>query len=255
MILYFTGTGNSGYAAQQLAALTDDRAIALTEPGADVDARGERVVWVMPVYSWGVPPVVAALMRRLDLGATGRHFLVVTCGDDIGNTHRQWQRLARRRRWSTAGQWSLQMPNTYTLMKGFNVDSTDVARRKLEAAPTRLEHIARAIMADSDEVDVVRGSWAWAKSAIIRPWFARFAMSPRPFHALESCTGCGRCASLCPLGNIAMDGTPRWGDNCALCLRCYHACPQHAVAYGKATVGKGQYLCPNFKFTRHDTHR
>ena len=63
---------------------------------------------------------------------------------------------------------------------------------------------------------------------------------------IRDCTGCGGCARSCPLGNIAMQpgGTPHWGNRCAMCLRCYHSCPRNAVAYGKATAGKGRYMAP-----------
>ena len=37
---------------------------------------------------------------------------------------------------------------------------------------------------------------------------------------------------------------PVWGDNCAMCLSCYHHCPKHAVEYGRQTMMKGQYLFP-----------
>ena len=37
---------------------------------------------------------------------------------------------------------------------------------------------------------------------------------------------------------------PHWGNRCAMCLRCYHSCPRNAVAYGKATAGKGRYMAP-----------
>ena len=34
---------------------------------------------------------------------------------------------------------------------------------------------------------------------------------------------------------------PTWGPNCALCMRCYHLCPNHAINYGRETENKGQY--------------
>ena len=57
------------------------------------------------------------------------------------------------------------------------------------------------------------------------------------------CTGCGRCAKLCPLHNISLNGEtalPRWNGRCTHCLACYHGCPHHAIGYGKFTKGKGQ---------------
>ena len=60
MILYFTGTGNSRRVAGQLSELLGDTTVQLAPslrgstlplPAGDI-----RVIWVFPVYSWGVPP-------------------------------------------------------------------------------------------------------------------------------------------------------------------------------------------------------
>ena len=203
----------------------------------------EPVVWVFPIYSWGVPPVVARFMRKSKIKGAheARHYLVCTCGDDIGMADNQWRQLAGRRGWSPRGSFSVQMPNTYVLMKGFDVDSPGVEADKLRSMPERVADVVQAIGRDFSESDVTRGSMAWLKSAVVYPFFRRFCMSPRPFHTTSACTGCGLCSRSCPMENIAMkDGHPRWGNRCALCLRCYHICPAHAVAYGKETDGKGQ---------------
>lgn len=250
MIICFTGTGNSLQVARMLAdALGDAIEMIPSAPGLTPPA-GERLIWVFPVYSWGVPPVVLRQMKAMaDAAFAGReHYCVMTCGDDAGLTDSMWRRAIQRRGGADMGIWSVQMPNTYVLMKGFDTDPDDVARRKLEHAPGRVAEIAKRIAARGRETDVVAGGWAWVKTRIIYPWFVRFAMSPRPFHPNEGCVGCRKCAESCPLGNITMTaaGTPAWGRDCALCLRCYHVCPRHAVVYGKATSGKGQYLNPIF---------
>lgn len=221
---------------------------------------GEPVVWVFPVYSWGVPPVLVPFLRRSKLKITPEHstphFLVCTCGDDTGYADRQWEKIIGHRGWSPRGSFSVQMPNTYVLMKGFDVDSPQVAQAKLDAMPARVAHIAEKIKKGYGTGEMTRGSWAWLKTYVIYPWFAAFCMSPKPFHATEVCVGCGLCARTCPLQNIAMQPAPtpdlanaaaataaserpHWGTHCALCLRCYHICPHHAVAYGSATASKG----------------
>lgn len=252
MVICFSGEGNSRYVARQIAAATGDDTVMLEgapivspESFEDSVAAGEPVVWVMPVYSWGVPPVVVRFIRRCRLSCDGStvHHLVLTCGDDTGLAHRQWRRLMAMRGWRAVSASSVQMPNTYTLMKGFDVDTAEVERAKLAAAPARIAAIVETIKSGVVTDDVVRGSWAWIKSRVIYPYFVRRCMSPKPFHATDDCIACGKCAAQCPMDNIVMeDSRPAWGDRCALCLRCYHVCPRHAVAYGKATRGKGQYL-------------
>lgn len=241
MILVFSGTGNSRRIADRLAELLGDTTANIVGSTPTI-AAGERVVWVFPVYSWGVPPVVRQQIQKMDLSSAGDNIAVMTCGDDCGLTHKMWRRDIAKAGGRALATYSVQMPNTYISMKGFDVDSDSVAQAKLDAAESRVIEIAENIKSGKLCDDVAKGSFAMFKTGIVYPWFMRYAMSPRPFHATEACTGCASCAKYCPLNNIGMtDGRPCWGKQCAGCLRCYHLCPHHAVAYGKATAGKGQW--------------
>lgn len=284
MIVWFSGNGNSRYVALMLAdRLGDsnivrlDRALldkalsertlpdkagqadthindALLSDGFTLDcSREERLVWVCPVYAWGLPPVVEKFMKRFSCAGTPGHYLVVTCGDDTGNIDRQWRGIMAARGFDARGCWSVTMPNTYVTMKGFDVDPQPVADSKLREAPARVDRIAEEILSGSCATDIERGKFAWLKSGIVKAWFHRFAMSPRPFHATDSCVSCGRCAARCPMSNITMVERdagakvvkrPQWGDDCAFCLGCYNVCPAGAVQYGRATHTKGRYICP-----------
>lgn len=245
MILWHSGTGNSRHVALELSGLLDERALRIGEAdGAALRDAGDRIVWVFPVYGWGVPPVVRDFMLRRAGGLkSARHFMVVTCGDDVGLTHRQWRKLVDRTGGKAVGAWSVQMPNNYVLLPGFDVDSKGVERRKLEECGERIAAVARGIRHGARVDDVVMGSAAWVKSRVLYPLFCRFLMSPKPFRASEKCTGCGVCSKECPARNIAMEGKrPEWGRRCSMCLSCYHRCPFHAVEYGQRTLRKGQYF-------------
>lgn len=244
MIAVFSGTGNSMYVARRLAEILGDEVVSLPVVGnGGLCADSDRVIWVFPVYSWGMPPVLDNIIKSIEIEGAGiaKHYAVMTCGDDTGYADRTWRRTIERRGWQAGGVWSVRMPNTYVCMKGFDVDSVDVAQVKIDAAPARIASVARGISERSDAKDVVRGAFPLIKTYVIRPWFVRHAMSPRPFHSTDDCIGCSVCVDNCPLGNIRMSGRrPVWGDDCAMCLRCYHICSRHAVAWGKASRGKGQ---------------
>lgn len=261
MIIYFTGTGNSRLVAEKLHqhyfpedregkklySLDGDR---LLHPGRQLleCADNQLVIWVFPVYSWGVPPVVLRFIDKVRFkGAErARHYMVCTCGDDVGRTDDQWRHHLGRRGWTPRGAFSVTMPNTYVCMKGFDVDTPDIEAGKLAAMPGRIEEICRAIDRGFADSDLIRGSWAWWKTNLVYGLFRAFKMSPFPFRAdPDRCTSCGLCARDCPMLNIKMkDRHPEWGPACAMCLRCYHHCPVNAIAYGKETAGKGQYRPP-----------
>ena len=280
MIIYFSGTGNSAMVArrlrQQLFGDNPDESPAarLYELSADrllyphrqmLTARpGEPVVWVFPIYAWAPPYMVLRFIRKVKFlhGEDARHFMVCTCGDDIGRADDRWREAIGRRQWTPLGAFSVQMPNTYVAMKGFDTDPADVAAAKLAAMPARVAAIAAAIRRNYSRSDVVRGSWAWLKTNVANPWFRAVKMSPARFTADASrCTRCGLCARSCPMMNItlatpssapaagvwgggfpaAVTKTPQWGPACTLCLRCYHTCPTHAIDWGGATAAKGQW--------------
>lgn len=253
MIIHFSGTGNSRHVASLLqqrmkgdTVEIDAKSIAsasLTHLTPDAD---EPVIWVFPVYSWGVPPVVVRYMSAIN-GSLDRcrHYMVCTCGDDIGLAHEQWRKLVKSRGWQPVTAYSVQMPNTYVTFPGFDVDTKEVEADKLSRCSQRVDSIASRILTGTPGDDVVTGGMKRIKSRLIYPFFTKHMMSPRPFHCLsDMCIGCGLCASACPMDNITMNSgkNPEWGENCAMCLACYHTCPRHAVAYGNLTRKKGQYM-------------
>ena len=256
MIFWFSGTGNSLWAARQLARLTaDGRIVAMAQCPAGSGcrfglAKGEAVGFVFPTYSWGLPPVVGAFISRLQLdGYTpdGNHcYAVVTCGDDVGLTDRILRRRLSRAGVRLDAAYSLTMPNNYVCLPGFDTDPAALEASTLGSAHSRIATLAHRIGQPRQVTEVTRGSMAWLKSRVLNPLFGLALMSPRPFHSLQSrCTGCGKCARMCPLGNVSLSGgRPQWGSRCTMCLACYHSCPAHAVHYGRATLHKGQYQCP-----------
>ena len=65
MILYFSGTGNSEYAAQQIAAKTGDECLNLFTKISSQDTREltSQKPWVIvaPTYAWRIPRIVEEL--------------------------------------------------------------------------------------------------------------------------------------------------------------------------------------------------
>ncbi|MDE5745456.1 MAG: EFR1 family ferrodoxin [Paramuribaculum sp.] len=248
MIFWHSGTGNTRYVAERLAEFTAQPISYISNAPGYKPENGEKIVWVFPVYSWGIPPIVRKNMKLSADMCNAEHFMVCTCGDDVGLTHEMWRKLMRSKGYNARGAWSVQMPNNYVILPGFDVDSIELATEKLEKCERRIAEVARGIRCGAKVDSVVRGSVPWLKTKILYPLFVSFLMSPKPFHFTDTCIGCGKCAGICPTSNIQMSSHhPQWGRNCAMCLGCYHVCPVHAVAYGNRTGKKGQYFLDNFK--------
>ncbi len=244
MIYYFSGTGNSRWAAERLARLTDDQAAdlaPLVRSGTAAVPVGPdgRIGLVFPIHAWGPPSIVLRFVRGASIPDGAYAYAVCTCGDDAG---RAMQRL--KRSFPFAAAWSVAMPNNY--LPAFDADNPALAGAKIAAARERLAQIAEAVAGRKSAFDVREGNAALAKTALINPLFRAFVMRTRPFSVDETCTGCGLCQTICPVGAIRLEnGRPVWiRKRCTQCMGCINRCPVHAIQYGDGTRNKGRYSFP-----------
>lgn len=251
MIYYFSGTGNSRFAANYLSKSLNEslRFIPDTDP-IDEILVGESIGFVFPVYSWGVPPLVLDFVANLPekfwnevRTAQIPVWCVMTCGDEVALAPEMFEKVLKKKGVKAESKWSVIMPNNYVLLPGFDVDSKELEQKKLGDAPARLKEISQGIVQHRRVIDVVRGGIPGIKTKLVYPLFKKWGIFPRKWHSTSACVGCGICVGSCPLNNVVMtEGVPKWGDKCCSCLACYHSCPRHAVEYGKITGKKGQYF-------------
>ena len=261
MIYYFSGTGNSLRVARHLAEVLDERLSSMTNPNP---TDGEAIGLVFPVYAWGIPNVVEKFVGSFfkageSCGEGTFLYAVMTCGDDVGYADHVLDAALRRACGrSLDAAFSVQMPNTYVCLPGFDVDSPELVEAKLAREGNRVREVAELVRERRSERHLVRGGSPWAKTYVLRPLFRRFLLTDKYFHADTSrCTSCGKCQKICPVGNILLiegdqkqtlsekgsepRGVPLWQSHCVGCLACYHACPHHAINFGCMTQKKGQY--------------
>lgn len=253
MIFYFSGTGNSRWVARQLGRRLGEGLTDITEAVGKQSfvyrpENGERILFVFPVHAWGLPLPVRSFIKKLKPSGISGYpaYLVCTCGDDCGRTDRMARRLLRKNGWDLQAAFSVQMPNNYILLPGFDVDPHSLAVSKLEGAVRRVEEIGSMIAGERPLRPMyTAGRWAGAKTGVVYPLFRWWASRKPAFYATGSCISCGLCARVCPTGTIAFDGgTPDWGRHCVQCLACIHRCPVRAIEYGTITSKKGRYCHP-----------
>ena len=262
MILFFSGCGNSKYVANELARLTDDslRFIDPKESNPVIELRPDEPLGVVcPVYAWAVPRLVSDYLNRLAINVKPAYtYLACTCGDNVGRTPERFAKVLKARDINLDAAFSFVMPETYINLPGFNLHSDENAARKIDAVRERLPQVAEKIMRRAKIVDVVRGKMPLFNTYVTNPLFYGLLITDKKFSVNDRCISCGLCAEVCPLGNITMSGDyadpagsvkqglrPLWHGNCTNCMACYHHCPNNAIHFGKATLGKGQYTFPS----------
>jgi ferredoxin len=246
-VYWFSGSGNSLWAAKTLAGtLHDAEAIpiarAIDSPRAQDD---RRVVLVFPVYAFGPPEMVERFIRdHLPIAPGGEATVVATCGGMGGSVLTLTERLLAGRNATLRAGYILTMPDNYPPFGGAPVEAKQ--RKRNDRAREQLEKIIAELKAPSGgRVARTFFLFRWLGGWVHGMFMKRVAGADAKFHADASCTSCGLCARICPAGDIEIvDGRPRWLGRCQQCYACFHWCPEEAIQFGQKTSDQVRYHHP-----------
>ena len=261
MIFYFSATGNTKWAAIQLAKATGEKLVFIADAVAEEEYtytldEGERLGFAFPVHGWRPPKLVRDFVERLQISSPSIPYCYALCtaGDDIGLTIDYLNNsITSNNSLATIGisevhsAFSLVMPETYVGLPFMDVDTKENELRKKAEAANKLKLISSHVVEYEKGVFLLDNSrWPRINSNVIGAFFEKHLITDKPFHVTEDkCVKCGICANVCPVNDIigGHGKRPQWKHNgmCLTCFNCYHHCPHHAIEYGNRTKNKGQY--------------
>lgn len=249
MIFYFSGTGNSYYAACELNKWTKEEIVdiagAIQNNQFDYVLKpGEKAGFVFPVYYYGIPTIVAEFIDELTLNLNDHPYLyaVMTCGASIAGADKIFRTRLQKNGYPLSACFEVPMVDNYVLM--YELASLLEQKIKLEKADKKLLEIAKKIESE-DKAGYTSSVFGKITSQIIYPLY-EISRKTAKFSADGRCTSCGLCEMNCPENAIVLqDGRPVWvKDKCVHCLACINACPVEAIQYGKSTKKRRRYLNP-----------
>ena len=241
MIFYFSGTGNTKWAASKLAAATredlisiapymraDDSSHNLAEPF--ILKENERLGFVFPVHGWRVPKLVREFISKMKIlrepsDATGRNkakaddclknrpfaYCVCTAGDSIGLTIENLNEVISQSPslqalgiTKVSSSYSLIMPESYIGLPFMDVDPKEREIRKKENAAQELAVVCEEIFDRKEGISrLVKGPIPWFFTKVVGGFFENVLITDKRFHVeKDRCVKCGICANVCPVGDI-----------------------------------------------------
>lgn len=244
MILYFSGTGNSAYAARYIAGELQDELVNLNDrikAGDNSPLASERP-WIVaaPVYCWQLPRLVRDWMLQTEFNGNKDVYFVMTCGSNMGNGEKYLKQLCRQMGFNYKGAVPVVMPENYIAM--FKVPDERESAVIIKKAERTLKR-AISYIQDGQILPPVRtGVIGRLSSGLVNALYYPLIVKDRKFYSKDSCNGCGICAGKCPLNNIEMkEGRPQWNGRCTHCMACISYCPTEAIEYGNKSKGKRRY--------------
>ncbi|MDR2182959.1 MAG: EFR1 family ferrodoxin [Clostridiales bacterium] len=224
-IFYFTGTGNSLFAARKIADATNASLISIPQAIAERRAYADGAIgFVYPQYAVGLPKMVRRFI--LENAFEADYLFAVDLYAFI--------------RLNALGEIAALMPLDYGayLKTPWNFISMFSPPKDPGAVLAKAENKLGQI------IDDVKNR----RSKPIRPRnnignaTKHFGVSQ--FKVTADCTKCGVCVNVCPANNIRLNGGIVFDSNCETCFACANLCPAHAIYSNKAMLKRRQYRNP-----------
>lgn len=249
MIFYFTGTGNTLWAAQQLAEATGEELIYIPDELGTLKSyqlkEDERLGFCFPTHGWQPPRIVREFIQcsTFTVQPSTYIYALTTCGDNMGYAMRVFDKELRRKGLHTDARFALVMPESNVCFSFLHLDNDEKAHQKVEAASQRMTHICQVISKRQRGVEeLVKGAIPFIYTYVIGGYYNKHLITDEKLWVdKDACIRCGLCAKLCPVDDIK-EAPPVWQHNgrCTNCLSCYHHCPVHGIHWGN--MKRGQYL-------------
>ena len=226
MIFYFTGTGNSLYAAKQL----DQELISIPQAmhREEQTYRADVIGIVCPVYGHEMPAMVKEFLKKAKF-QTNYLYLILTYGNIHGGAAELAQKELRSAGKNADYINTLKMADNYLPAFDMEEQTASEPGKKIE------EHLGRI------REDIEEGKkWIQPASKEDRAWHRKYlerqAAVPSDqwrhiYDVTEECIGCGICTRVCPAGCIHLEKgrAVHTMENCQMCMACIHHCPQNAI--------------------------
>ncbi|MBQ8966124.1 EFR1 family ferrodoxin [Ruminococcus sp.] len=246
MVIYFSGTGNTRYAAEVIGELLHNEVKdikKLIRQGGRTKFYSEApYIICAPIYAWRFPPLVEGFIADSDFWGSNEVYFVATCESQTGNAAKYLKKICDEKGLKFMGFAGVPMPENYIVM--YKVPDEEEQKKIFSRADRELVRICNTIVRREQLTDSLDMKLAKPFTSLVNPWFFGAVVSTKKFHATDKCISCGKCSGVCPYNSISLkNGRPVWGEKCTHCMACISNCPTEAIEYGRKTVGKPRYLC------------
>ena len=253
MVLYFSATGNTEFVAREVAKRLDDECVNILNRVRNHDYTPlyseKPYIICAPVYVCEMPMFMAKYLKKLKFTGSREVYFIFTSGGycGISGLLAKWMFIKKGKRYK--GHAEVKLPRNYVANDSYPMLTIEEIEDRIINAYRQLDDIVHTIETGGKLTARKVQLWEILVTVPFTPLWCRFKLKADDFYAKDVCIGCGKCAKLCPLNNIAIvDKKPVWGDHCTHCMACIGNCPVEAIHYGMITQKKRQYNFGKYQY-------
>ena len=241
--LYFSGTGNSKYAAELFCKEYDKESGAYSIEDADALSAvkdAALIIIAYPVQYSTVPKILRDyIMDHNEIWMNKKVFIIATMGLFSGDGSGMLGRLLKKCGAEVIGGLHLKMPDSIADEKALK-RPLEKNRELVKQADQKIKESVKRLKAGNPTQEGIGILYRLAGYFGQRAYFGHKTgnYSSKLKIDNDKCIGCGLCAKLCPMKNITIKEHKAVScDRCTMCYRCINKCPEQALTLlGKKVI-------------------
>ena len=241
--IYFSGTGNSKYAAELFCKELDKESGTYSienEEAITAIKDADLIVIAYPVQFSTVPNIMRDYVTdHSELWKNKKVFVIATMGLFSGDGAGMLGRLLQSYGAKVIGGLHLKMPDSIADEKALK-RPIEKNKELIKQAQQKIKESVKRLKAGDPTQEGIGVLYRMAGFFGQRAYFGHNTRrySSKLKIDTDKCVGCGSCEKLCPMKNITIkDQKAVSGDRCTMCYRCINKCPKQAITLlGKRVV-------------------
>ncbi len=232
--IYLSGTGNTKHCVEKLTALLGESAATIPIEAPDIIEQiknNDDIIFGYPTQFSNAPYMVRDFIKKNhSLWKNKKILCVATMGAFSGDGAGCTARLFKKYGAAILGGVHIKMPDSVCDSKLLK-KSIEQNRKIIRQADRKIELTAMKIKQGKYPKDGITPIAHLVGLFGQRLWFyKKTAGYTDKLKISDACTGCGLCASLCPMKNISVKNNRAAAyDKCTMCYRCISRCPEKAI--------------------------
>jgi ferredoxin len=236
-IVYFSGTGNTEFAAKLFKNKFAEKGIECSlidiSKKRNLNNNYDFYIFGAPIYADTFPDYFKDWVKNKVNDGQGKKCIVFsTQAENDSSGPGELTQILEEKGFVILIQDFIVMPNNY-YMAGFNKANEDKVTRLKELAIEEINLLVEKFLQGEkyikriSEVTQIKGELLDKKFYKPEKSWAQSSLSID----YDLCVKCGKCAKNCPTGNISMKEEITFKDKCISCQKCVHRCPVNAFLY------------------------
>ncbi len=267
LILYFSATGNTHFAASLIKKKLDEKRIHSDIKPVEIFPpkkveEYDLLIFGFPIYALEMPTFLESFVEKIPFSKDKSVILFSTMAFYGGNALRKASKKFFEKGFLILTTDEMKLPGSDGLL--FAKKNSRFVKKIFSKNYANLPHIKKSVENIVNTVSEFSKSKAENTSYIPRfkaldlplEIFMKLVLPPIENHMKNrfwvdesKCVKCGTCAKICPVKNIEFkDGKITFSNKCYLCLRCVHQCPTEAINIGKFTKNTVRWKGPDHEF-------